>query len=67
MDITNTDVAIANAKTKIEEARSFLHRLAKHLDENGMPGQAGNCTIQAGRLQEAGVCLAFVERKRMGE
>ena len=64
-DITNTDHALANAKMIVAEARAFLHRIAKHLEANEMPGQAGNCTIIALELQKAGVMLAFVERDRM--
>lgn len=63
MDITNTARAIGNAKMRVEEARAFLHRLAQHLEANGMPGQAGNCTLHALSLQQAGVCLAFAERE----
>jgi sortase (surface protein transpeptidase) len=63
MEITNRERALATAKMQVEGARAFLHRIAKHLEENGMPGQAGNCTIQAHKLAEAGVALAFLERE----
>jgi len=63
MDITNRDQALATCKTHVEATRTFLHRLAKHLEENGMPGQAGNCTIRALSLQQVGVALAFLERE----
>ena len=62
MDITNKSRALGTAKMQVEETRAFLHRIAKHLEDNGMPGQAGNCTIQALKLQQAGVALAFLER-----
>jgi hypothetical protein len=62
MDITNKDVALATTKQYVEEARTFLHRIAKHLEENEMPGQAGNCTIHALKLQQAGEALAYLER-----
>jgi hypothetical protein len=61
-EITNKEQAIATAKMNVESARAFLHRLAKHLEDNGMPGQAGNCTLHALNLQKTGVCLAFAER-----
>ncbi len=38
---------------RAEKAATFLEQIARHLDENDMPGQAGNCTIQAKALRAA--------------
>lgn len=41
---------IAAAPDLLAEAErdaAFLEQLAAHLEANGMPGQAGNCTIRA--------------------
>jgi hypothetical protein len=40
------------AGQELDETERFLRQLAKHLEANDMPGQAGNCTIVADRISE---------------
>lgn len=37
---------------QIRETRDFLRLLADHLEANGMPGKAGDCTTHANKLTE---------------
>lgn len=39
--------------TEIESVADFLDRLAEHLEASGMPGKAGDCTVNARRLRAA--------------
>lgn len=42
-----------NIQNELSITREFLRELAKHLEANEMPGQAGNCTIRANGLTNA--------------
>lgn len=64
MTVNPTQDALKNIRNEISSTEAFLRRLAKHLDENEMPGQAGNCTIRADSLVSALVSLAYLDRMR---
>lgn len=64
MNLNLTQAAFENIQKEITITEAFLRRLAKHLEENEMPGQAGNCTIRADSLARALVSLNFLDRQR---
>lgn len=61
--MTNREVAFENIANHLTETQAFLKRLATHLCENGMDGQAGNCTIKAGQLERALVSLEWLKSR----
>lgn len=63
MNLNPTQAAFENIRKELDITEAFLRRLAKHLEENGMPGQAGNCTIRADSLARALVSLDFLGRR----
>jgi len=65
--MSNRENAYINVRAHLDDAEAFLKRLAAHLKDNGMMGEAYNCTIHARRLEGAKTSLEFLRRKEAGE
>ena len=62
--MTNLDSAFSSSTAQLTETIAFLRRLAVHLDAEDMPGQAGNCTIQANKLEQVLVQVEWIKSKQ---